>query len=459
MQLPGELTRDVSRIREVFAKGRPNETLVALLECKVQGLYLGWLLLANNFEIIRYPITALAIYELFPGLSSKEFRSIGQMKQISEGRLLKSLNTSAGHFKSADRVFDAEESACETVALPFEKDAEARLEGFVGASPAIQDVLSRVSKVALTESTVLLLGETGTGKELIARAIHQSSARSGQAFVAVNCAAIPGPLIASELFGHERGAFTGALQRRLGRFELAHGGTLFFDEIGELPVDIQIMLLRVLQEREFERVGGTQSIRANVRLIAATNRNLREEIVTGRFRADLFFRLNVFEIDIPPLRARKRDIPLLTEYFVHRLSPRFGKTIKKISRQTVEIFESYAWPGNVRELQNLVERSLILCDSETFSVDESWVTTEFSDCRNSIQPLSEKLAADEKSLIEAALADAGGKVAGSFGAAARLGLAVSTLESKIRALRINKHKFKNYQFGAESRNLAGASLQ
>src|SRR5262249_31451641 len=197
--------------------------------------------------------------------------------------------------------------------LPFEKDAEARLEGIVGSSPAIHDVLSRVSKVAPTESTVLLLGETGTGKELIAKAIHQSSARSGQAFVAVNCAAIPGPLIASELFGHERGAFTGALQRRVGRFELAHGGTLFLDEIGVLPVEIQIMLLRVLQEREFERVGGTQTIRANVRLIAATNRNLREEAMTGGFRADLFFRLSVFEIDMPPLRARKRDIPLLTE--------------------------------------------------------------------------------------------------------------------------------------------------
>jgi formate hydrogenlyase transcriptional activator len=389
----------------------------------------------------------------------KEFRTIGQMKQTSEERLLKSFNTDAGHFDSGERLFDAKESACETVTLQFEKDAEARLEGIVGSSSAISSVLCRVSKVAPTESTVLLLGETGTGKELIARAIHQSSVRSGQAFVAVNCAAVPGPLIASELFGHERGAFTGALQRRLGRFESAHGGTLFLDEIGELPVEIQIMLLRVLQEREFERVGGTQSIRANVRLIAATNRNLREETVTGRFRTDLFFRLNVFEIEMPPLRARKRDIPLLTEYFVHRLAARFGKTIKNISRQTLEIFESYAWPGNVRELQNVIERSLILCDSETFSVDENWVATEFSDCRNSIEPLSEKLAADEKCLIEAALADAGGQVAGSFGAAASLGLAASTLESRIRALRINKHKFKNYRFRAESRHLARTSLR
>ena len=381
------------------------------------------------------------------------------MKQTSDERLLKSPSSSLGHFKSVDRPFEAEESACETVALQFEKDASAKLEGIVGSSRAISDVLSRVSKVAPTESTVLLLGETGTGKELIARAIHQSSARSAQAFVAVNCAAIPGPLIASELFGHERGAFTGALQRRLGRFELAHGGTLFLDEIGELPVEVQIMLLRVLQEREFERVGGAQSIRANVRLIAATNRNLKEETATGRFRSDLYFRLNVFEIELPPLRARKRDIPLLTEYFVHRLAARFGKTIKNISRQTLQTFESYTWPGNVRELQNVVERSLIVCDSETFSVDENWVATEFSDCRNSIEPLSEKLAADEKSLIEAALSDAGGQVAGSFGAAASLGLAASTLESKIRALKINKHKFKNYRFCAESRNLSGASLE
>ena len=381
------------------------------------------------------------------------------MKQISEDRSSKSPNRNAAHFNSGERPFDADESVCETVALQFEKDAEARLEGIVGSSPAISGVLSRVSKVAPTETTVLLLGETGTGKELIARAVHNSSARSGQAFVAVNCAAIPGPLIASELFGHERGAFTGALQRRLGRFELAHGGTLFLDEIGELPLEIQIMLLRVLQEREFERVGGTQTIRANVRLIAATNRNLREETVSGRFRADLFFRLNVFEIELPPLRARKRDIPLLTEYFIHRLAARFGKTIKNIKRPTLQIFESYAWPGNVRELQNVVERSLILCDSETFSVDESWVATEFFDRRNSIEPLSEMLATDEKSLIEAALADAGGKVAGSFGAAVSLGLAASTLESKIRAWRINKHKFKNYRFGTESRNLSGAPLQ
>jgi transcriptional regulator with GAF, ATPase, and Fis domain len=353
------------------------------------------------------------------------------MKQTSEDRLLKSLNASAEYLKSVDRLFEAKESGMEAAAaVQFEKDAEARFEGIVGSSSAISGVLSRVSKVAPTESTVLLLGETGTGKELIARAIHESSARSAQAFVAVNCAAIPGPLIASDLFGHERGAFTGALQRRLGRFELANGGTLFLDEIAELPVEIQIMLLRVLQEREFERIGGTQSIRANVRLIAATNRNLRDETVTGRFRADLFFRLNVFEIDMPPLRARKQDIPLLTEYFVHRLAPKFGKTIKNISRQTLQIFESYVWPGNIRELQNVVERSLILCDSETFSVDESWVATEFSERRNSIQPLSEKLAADEKSLIEAALADTGGKVAGPFGAAASLGLAVPLLNPK-----------------------------
>ena len=375
------------------------------------------------------------------------------MNKISEDRCLNWVSTRAWHFKSGDRLLEPEESICEAVALHYEKEASASPEGIVGLSPALSGVMSRVSKVAPTESTVLLLGEAGTGKELIARAIHQSSGRSGQAFVAVNCAAIPGALIASELFGHERGAFTGALRRRLGRFELAQGGTLFLDEIGELPAETQTMLLRVLQEREFERVGGTQLIRANVRLIAATNRNLRQETVSGKFRSDLYFRLNVFEIEMPPLRARKRDIPLLTDYFVHRLAVKFGKTIKNISSKTLETFEFYPWPGNVRELQNVVERSLILCDSETFSVDENWVATEFSDWRNSVEPLSEKLATDEKSLIEAALADADGQVSGSFGAAASLGLAASTLESKIRALKINKHKFKNYRFRSESRNL------
>jgi transcriptional regulator with GAF, ATPase, and Fis domain len=250
-------------------------------------------------------------------------------------------------------------------------------EEIVGVSPALQTLLSRVSKVAMTDSTVLIHGETGTGKELIARAIHKRSERSSRAFVSVNCAAIPSSLIASELFGHEKGSFTGALQRRLGRFELADGGTIFLDEIGELPMEIQITLLRVLQEREFERVGGNQSIRADVRVIAATNRDLQAAIAAGTFRIDLFYRLNVVPIEMPPLRDRREDIPLLMEYFIDRYASKAGKKIRSINKKTLELFQSYSWPGNIRELQNVIERSLIFCDTETFSIDESWLSPEF----------------------------------------------------------------------------------
>ncbi len=260
------------------------------------------------------------------------------------------------------------------MALREEIDKTSMFEEIVGASPALQTVLSRVSKVAPTDSTVLIHGETGTGKELIARAIHKRSERSSRAFVSVNCAAIPSSLIASELFGHEKGSFTGALQRRLGRFELADGGTIFLDEIGELPTEIQITLLRVLQERVFERVGGNQSIRADVRVIAATNRDLQAAIEAGTFRIDLFYRLNVVPFEMPPLRERKEDIPLLMEYFIDRYASKAGKKIRSVKKKTLELFQSYSWPGNVRELQNVIERSLIFCDTETFSVDESWLS-------------------------------------------------------------------------------------
>jgi transcriptional regulator with GAF, ATPase, and Fis domain len=242
----------------------------------------------------------------------------------------------------------------------------------VGSSAALQKVLSLVSKVAPTDTTILVTGETGTGKELVARAIHRRSLRSSRAFVSVNCAAIPRDLIASELFGHEKGSFTGALQRRLGRFELAEGGTIFLDEVGELPAETQIALLRVLQEHEFERVGGARSIQTNVRVIAATNRNLQAAIAAGSFRSDLFYRLNVFPIEIPPLRGRPEDISLLVRYFIDRYARKAGKNIRGINKRSLELLQSYPWPGNIRELQNVIERSVIMCETENFSVDESW---------------------------------------------------------------------------------------
>lgn len=244
----------------------------------------------------------------------------------------------------------------------------------VGTSAALKRVLSLVSKVAPTDASILVTGETGTGKELVARAIHRQSRRSSRAFVSVNCAAIPRDLIASELFGHEKGSFTGAVQRRLGRFELAEGGTIFLDEVGELPPETQVALLRVLQEHEFERVGGTPSIRSNVRVVAATNRNLQDAIATGTFRSDLFYRLNIFPIALPPLRERGEDIPLLVEYFIDHYARKAGKQIRSIHKKTLEVLQSYAWPGNIRELQNVIERSVIVCETETFSVDESWLS-------------------------------------------------------------------------------------
>jgi formate hydrogenlyase transcriptional activator len=331
----------------------------------------------------------------------------------------------------------------ENIALREEIVKVSMFEEIVGVSPALQAVLDGVAKVAPTDSTVLITGETGTGKELIARAIHKRSTRSARAFVSVNCAAIPPGLIPSELFGHEKGAFTGATQRRLGRFELAEGGTIFLDEIGELPAETQIALLRVLQEHEFERVGGNRSIKVDARVIVATNRDLEAAMAAGEFRRDLFYRLNVFPIDMPALRQRREDIPLLVEYFIDRFARKAGKKIRRINKKTLELLQSYPWPGNIRELQNVIERSVIICEGEDFSVDESWLSRRQvpSDLQGQVD-LSQRLAAHEKEAIEAALSESGGRVFGPSGAAAKLGIPRSTLESKIRSLKINKNRFK-----------------
>src|SRR5580693_8607247 len=331
----------------------------------------------------------------------------------------------------------------ENLVLREQIDQALMFEDIVGTSSALQAVLSLVSKVAPMDSTVLLTGETGTGKELIARAIHKRSRRSSRPFVGVNCAATPASLIGSELFGHEKGAFTGAVQRRLGRFEIAEEGTLFLDEVGELPAETQITLLRVLQEHEFERVGGNQPIRANVRVIAATNRDLEAAIAAGTFRSDLFYRLNVFPVEIPPLRERKEDIPLLVEYFIGHFARKAGKSFRGINKKTLDLLLSYPWPGNIRELQNVVERSVIVCETENFSVDESWLSRQsFASEPKSQSELSQKLAAQEKEMIEAALRASGGRVSGPSGAASKLGIHRSTLESKIISLKIDKYRFK-----------------
>jgi formate hydrogenlyase transcriptional activator len=346
-----------------------------------------------------------------------------------------------------DRKQAEEKVQKENVALREEIDHSSMFEEIVGSSQALRKVLAQAARVAPMDSTVLILGETGTGKELIARAIHKRSKRSGRAFVRVDCAAIPASLIASELFGHEKGAFTGALQRHLGRFELANGGTIFLDEIGELPAETQSALLRVLQEREFERVGGSQPISVDVRVLAATNRDLKTAVASGTFRQDLFYRLNVFPIQVPPLRQRADDIPPLVEYFIDRYAKKAGKKIRKIEKKTMELFQTYKWPGNIRELQNVVERAVILCDDDTFSVDETWLIQESP---RELRPLrasaSRLLRLDEdqeREMIEAALAESKGRVAGPFGAASKLGIPRQTLESKIVNLGINKNRFKS----------------
>ena len=348
-----------------------------------------------------------------------------------------------------DRKRNEERLREENLALREEIDRSSMYEEIVGSSAPLRRVLSQVGKVAPTDSTVLILGETGTGKELIAGAIHKRSNRSARAFIRVNCAAIPTSLIASELFGHEKGAFTGALHRRLGRFESADGGTIFLDEIGELPPETQSALLRVLQEREFERVGSSQVIPIDVRVLAASNRDLEGAVTAGTFRQDLFYRLNVFPIQVPSLRERRDDIPLLVEYFVERYAKKTGKRIRHIRKKTLDLFQAYDWPGNIRELQNVIERAVILCDEEAFSVDETWLQ------RKSNQPHGpvgfpagilakdkEEFAFRERKAIEAALTECQGRVSGPRGAAAKLGIPHQTLESKIRSLGIDKQRFK-----------------
>ena len=312
----------------------------------------------------------------------------------------------------------------------------------VGSSAPLRKVVAEAYRVAQTDATVLILGETGTGKELMARAIHKRSRRTARAFIAVNCAAIPSALIASELFGHEKGAFTSATQRRLGRFEAANGGTIFLDEVGDLPPDAQIALLRVLQEREIERVGSDKPISVNVRVLAATHRDLSKLVSEGTFRQDLFYRLNVVPIRMPSLRERAGDIPLLVEYFLEGFARKIGKKFNRIEKGTLDILQAYDWPGNVRELQNMIERGVTLSDSDVFSVDEAWLKREPLQAPNSSPAFGGALLAHEKEAIETALAQSHGRVSGPAGAASRLGIPATTLDSKIKRLGIDKYRFK-----------------
>jgi formate hydrogenlyase transcriptional activator len=341
-----------------------------------------------------------------------------------------------------DRVRAEERTRNENLALREQIDRDSMFEDIVGSSEALRKVLRQIAKLASSDSTVLILGETGTGKELIARSIHQRSNRVDRAFIGVNCAVIPQSLIASELFGHEKGAFTGATQRRLGRFESASGGTIFLDEVGDLPPEIQVALLRVLQEREIERVGSNKAIPIDVRIIAATHRDLNALITEGKFREDLLYRLNVVPIDVPPLRERVADIPLLVEYFIDRFGKKAGKKFRTIDKKSLRLLQAYDWPGNIRELQNVIERAVILCESETFSVDETWLRRELPVARSRPSTLSGVLTRQEKEMIEAALAESYGRISGPSGAATKLGLPARTLDSKIKRFKINKYRFQ-----------------
>jgi len=342
-----------------------------------------------------------------------------------------------------DRVKAEERTRNENQALREQIDRDSMFEDIVGSSEVLRKVLRQVTKVALSDSTVLILGETGTGKELIARAIHKRSKRASRAFIGVNCAAIPPSLIASELFGYEKGAFTGATQRHLGRFESASGGTLFLDEVGDLPLDIQIALLRVLQEREIQRVGGNTAISVDVRVLAATHRDLDALVAEGKFRDDLLYRLNVVPILVPSLRDRADDLPLLVEYFIARFGKKAGKKFRAIDDKTLNLFRAYGWPGNVRELQNVIERAVILSEGDSCSVDETWL--KLSTSRRIPDPafaLDDILHKQEKEMIEAALAESHGRISGRTGAASKLGIPTRTLDSKIKRLGINKYQFK-----------------
>ncbi|HUP92270.1 MAG TPA: sigma 54-interacting transcriptional regulator [Solimonas sp.] len=383
---------------------------------------------------------------LLPGGRVKHVQLVAQSRRNNVGELevlgaLTDVSASRESMREIRALKDQLDT--ENLVLKEEIDQTSMFEEIVGCSEALQRVLVNVSKVAPTDSTVLITGESGTGKELVARAIHKRSRRSGRAFIAVNCAAIPAALIASELFGHEKGAFTGATQRRLGRFEVASGGTIFLDEVGDLPVDSQLALLRVLQEREFERVGGSHTVTVDVRVIAASNRDLKAAVAAGSFRQDLFYRLDVFPVALPSLRQRAEDIPLLLQYFCERFAAKAGKRFKGISRRTLELFQRYPWPGNVRELQNVVERGVILCDGETFEIDESWLQPEPPGSRPAVAGgLDGQMVETETRIIEQALRDSLGRVAGAAGAAARLGVPRSSLESRIKNLGIKKHQFK-----------------
>jgi formate hydrogenlyase transcriptional activator len=341
-----------------------------------------------------------------------------------------------------DRIRAEEMTRNENLALREQIDRDSMFEDIVGSSEPLRAALRQVAKVAPTDSTVLILGETGTGKELIARAIHKRSPRAARAFIAVNCAAIPPSLIASELFGHEKGAFTGATQRRLGRFESANGGTIFLDEIGDLPQEIQIALLRVLQEREIQRVGATRPIPVDVRVLAATHRDLDVLVADGQFREDLLYRLNVVPIEMPPLRNRVADIPLLVEYFIERYGKRLGRKFKAIDARSLKAFQTYTWPGNVRELQNVIERAVILSEGETLAVDQASLKREHVPDRRRSGTLNGAIKTQEREIIEAALAESRGRISGPEGAATKLGLPAQTLESKIKRLRIEKYRFK-----------------
>jgi transcriptional regulator with GAF, ATPase, and Fis domain len=322
-------------------------------------------------------------------------------------------------------------------------------EEIVGSSDAIRGVIAQVMRVAPSDTSVLITGESGTGKELIARAIHKRSRRSRSVFTKMNCAVTPPSLIAAELFGYERGAFTGANRRHPGRFEVANHGTIFLDEIGEMPSETQVALLRVLQECEFERVGGTQSIPVDVRVIAATNCDLPAAVRSGEFRLDLFYRLNIFPIHVPPLRERPEDILLLAKYFIERYAAKHGKKIRRVEKGTAELLEGYHWPGNIRELQNVIERALILCDSDTFFVEEAYLQPRAKALLPALQP---SLINRERELIEAALAETGGRISGPDGAARKLGVLRTTLESKIKRLRIDKYRYR-----VEARELSSES--
>ncbi len=341
-----------------------------------------------------------------------------------------------------ERVRAEERTRNENLALREQIDRDSMFEDIVGSSEVLRKVLRQITKLASSDSTVLILGETGTGKELIARSIHKRSNRADRAFIGVNCAAIPQSLIASELFGHEKGAFTGATQRRLGRFESANGGTIFLDEVGDLPPEIQVALLRVLQEREIERVGSNKAIPIDVRVIAATHRDLNTLVTEGKFREDLLYRLNVVPIDVPPLRERIADVPLLFEYFIDRFSKKAGKKFRTLDKKSLGLLQAYNWPGNIRELQNVIERAVILCEGETFSVDETWLRRELPVARIRPSTLNRVLARQEKEMIEAALTESDGQVSGPSGAATKLGLPARTLDSKIKRFKINKYRFK-----------------